>query len=62
MYRATRSVKKQQTQSEMSMENSTDGAIFNKCDPVSVGISSSVALEVFCTNCKKHRQISTNKI
>ena len=46
------------------MGDSIDGAIFNKRDPVNVGISSSVLLEngIFSTNCKKNQQISTNKI
>ena len=46
------------------MRDSTDGAIFSNCDPVSVGISSSVSLEnrLFDTNCKEEQQISTNKI
>ena len=46
------------------MGDSIDGAIFNKCDPVRVGISSSVSVEnrLFCTNCKNFKQISTNKI
>ena len=41
-----------------------DGAIFNKCDPVMIGNSSSVSVEnnLFCTDCKKFQQISTNKI
>jgi hypothetical protein len=41
-----------------------DGAVFNKRDPVSVGVGSSLTLEnrLFCTNCKKYQQISTNEI
>ena len=46
-----------------AMGDSTDGAIFNKCDPVSIGTGSRVSLEnSFFTNCKKYQQISTNKI
>ena len=46
------------------MVDSTDGATFNKCDPVRVRISSTVSAEnrLFCTNCKNFKQISTNKI
>ena len=41
-----------------------EGAIFNKCDPVRVEISSSVSVEnnLFCTDCKIFKQISTNKL
>ena len=46
------------------MGNPIDGAMFNKCDPVRLGISSSVSVEnnLFCTHCKKFQQISTNNI
>ena len=41
------------------MGDRTDGAIFNKCDPVSVGLGSTVSLEnsLFCTHYKKYVQI-----
>ena len=44
------------------MGDAIDGAMFNKCDPVRLGISSSVSVEnnLFCTDCKKFQQISTN--
>ena len=47
-----------------AMFNPIDGAMFNKCDPVRLGISSSVSVEnnLFCTHCKKFQQISTNNI
>ena len=46
------------------IEDLTGGAIFNKCDPVMVGNSSSVSVEnnLFYTDCKFLKQISTNKI
>ena len=46
------------------MGDPIDGAIFNKCDPVMVGNSSSVSVEnnLFCTDCKILKQISINKI
>ena len=38
------------------MGDSTDGAIFNKNDPISAGISSSEEIEnrLFGVNCKKY--------
>ena len=45
------------------MGDTTNGALFNKCDPVGVGISSNVSLEnkLFSAYCKIYQQISTNK-
>ena len=38
--------------------------VFNKCEPVMVGNSFNVSVEnnLFCTDCKIVKQISTNRI
>ena len=45
------------------MRDSTDGAIFNKCNRVTVGLSSTVSLEnrLLKTNGKKYQKIRKNK-